>query len=120
MNQEITHAADEDHGRTAHKISTGMTLSSRCPRQFNARPLPLVPEKRLMELLILSMGQRVIEYRAYFVGSDGHFVKFVGLSCSNDAEAIEQARRLSDRDVIELWSGGRFIVRLVPKENPPG
>jgi hypothetical protein len=66
------------------------------------------------------LGQRVIEYRAYVVGSDGHFVKFVGLSCSDDAEAIEQAWRLIERDVIELWSGDRFIVRLVPKENPPG
>jgi hypothetical protein len=66
------------------------------------------------------LGQRVIEYRAYLVGSDGHFVKFVGLSCSSDAEAIEQARRLIDSDVIELWSGDRFIVRLAPKEKPPG
>jgi hypothetical protein len=62
----------------------------------------------------------VVDYRVYFVGSDGHFVRFVGLSCSGDAEAIEQARRLvEDRD-IELWSGERFIVRLPQKRDPAG
>jgi hypothetical protein len=57
----------------------------------------------------------VAEYRVYFVGSDGHFVRFVGLSCSDDAQAIEQARRLLDSQDIELWSGDRFIVRLTRK-----
>lgn len=52
------------------------------------------------------------EYRVYFVGSDGHFVGFVGLSCADDTEAIEQARRLANSQDIELWSGDRFIVRL--------
>jgi hypothetical protein len=61
----------------------------------------------------------VVDYRAYFVGSDGHFVRFVGLSCSNDAEAIEQAQRLIQDQDIELWSGGRFIVRL-QKQDPSG
>jgi hypothetical protein len=61
---------------------------------------------------------RVVEYRAYFVGSDGHFVRFVGLSCSGDAEAIEQARRLIASEDIELWSGDRFIVRLLHKPDP--
>lgn len=59
------------------------------------------------------------EYRAYFVGRDGHFVRFVGLSCSGDAEAIEQARRLIDSQDIELWSGDRFIVRLEHRPSPP-
>jgi len=62
----------------------------------------------------------VVDYRAYFVGSDGHFVKFVGLSCSNDAEAIEQARRLIEDQDIEIWSGERFIVRLLKKQHPSG
>ena len=62
----------------------------------------------------------MVDYRAYFVGSDGHFIRFVGLSCSDDAEAIEQARRLMEGHDIELWSGDRFIVRLLKKENPFG
>jgi hypothetical protein len=62
----------------------------------------------------------VADYRVYFVGSDGHFVRFVGLSCSDDAEAIEQARRLIEDQDIELWSGERFIVRLPEKQDRSG
>jgi len=62
----------------------------------------------------------VIDYRAYFVGSDGHFVKFVGLACSDDAEAIEQARRLIASEDIELWSGDRFVIRLLHKQGRSG
>jgi hypothetical protein len=61
-----------------------------------------------------------VDYRAYFVGSDGHFVKFVGLCCSDDAEAIEQARGLIEGQDIELWSGERFIVRLPQKQDSSG
>ena len=61
-----------------------------------------------------------MDYRAYFVGSDGHFVRFVGLSCCDDAEAIEQARRLIEDQDIELWSGDRFIIRLLHKQDPFG
>jgi hypothetical protein len=60
----------------------------------------------------------VTEYRVYFIGGEGHFVKFQGLSCVDDAEAIEQSRRLIDNQDIELWSGERFIVRLQCKPNP--
>ena len=62
----------------------------------------------------------MVDYRAYFVGSDGHFVRFVGLSCSDDPEAIEQARRLIESQDIELWSGERFIIRLPQKQGPSG
>jgi hypothetical protein len=62
----------------------------------------------------------VVEYRVYFVGSDGHFVRFAGLSCSDDAEAIKQARRLIEDQDIELWSGERFIIRLPEKQDPSG
>jgi len=34
------------------------------------------------------------EYRAYTVGRDGHFLGFEPLICSDDAEAIEKAKRL--------------------------
>jgi len=65
-------------------------------------------------------GRRVVDYRAYFLGSDGHFVRFVGLSCTDDAEAIEQAQRLIEDQDIELWSGERFIVRLPKKQDRSG
>ena len=62
----------------------------------------------------------MVDYRAYFVGSDGYFVRFVGLSCSDDAEAVAQARRLIEDQDIELWSGDRFIIRLPKTQDPPG
>jgi hypothetical protein len=45
----------------------------------------------------LVVGATVAEYRAFTVGSDGHFSGFEPLICANDAE---------------LWSGDRLVVRL--------
>jgi hypothetical protein len=53
------------------------------------------------------------EYRAYVVGGDGHFVSFEGFACRDDAEAVAKAQRLVDGHDIELWSGTRFVIRLV-------
>ena len=58
------------------------------------------------------------EYRAYTVGDDGHFVGFEPLVCANDAEAIEKASRLVDWYDIELWSGERFVKRLISPDSP--
>jgi hypothetical protein len=60
-------------------------------------------------------GLRGAEYRAYTVGRDGHFIGFEPLVCANDAEAIEQAKRLVVNHAIELWSGVRLVVRLEAK-----
>jgi hypothetical protein len=57
------------------------------------------------------------EYRAYFVGPDGHFVGYEPLVCANDSEAIEKARRLVDGHDVELWSGPRFVTRLERENN---
>jgi hypothetical protein len=62
----------------------------------------------------------VVEYRAYTVGDDGHFVGFEPLFCANDAEAIEKASRLVDGHHIELWSGERFVKRLTSPHIPGG
>jgi hypothetical protein len=61
----------------------------------------------------------VIEYRAFTVGSDGHFTGFEPLICTDDAEAIEQAKRLVVGCDVELWSGDRLVIRLrvSPKQN---
>jgi hypothetical protein len=56
----------------------------------------------------------VVEYRAYAVDHDGHFVGFA-LVCADYGEAIEKANRLADRCAIELWSGERFVTRLEAK-----
>jgi hypothetical protein len=52
------------------------------------------------------------EYRAYVVGSDGHFIGVKPLVCANDEEATENAKGLVDSYDIELWSGERFVIRL--------
>lgn len=57
------------------------------------------------------------EYRAFTVGDDGHFVGFEPIVCDDDALAIERAKRLLKGHDIEVWSGGRLVVRLQHK--PP-
>lgn len=52
------------------------------------------------------------EYRAYTVGSDGHFVGYEPLICDNDDDAVAKASSLVDRHDIELWRGATLIVRL--------
>ena len=56
------------------------------------------------------------EYRAYFVGRDGHFNGFEPIVCADDAAAIESAKRLVNRHGIELWNGARLVGRLEPMQ----
>jgi hypothetical protein len=58
----------------------------------------------------------VAEYRAYTVGSDGHFIGFDPLVCADDAEAIEKAKHLVDGHDVELWSGARLVIQLKPEQ----
>ena len=58
-----------------------------------------------------SSGATVAEYRAFTVGRDGHFSGFEPLICADDAEAIAQAKRLVGDNDVELWSGGRLVIR---------
>jgi hypothetical protein len=58
------------------------------------------------------------EYRAYRVGSDGHFTGFEPLLCADDGEAIERAKRLVTKQGIELWCGERLVKRLNVTEKP--
>jgi hypothetical protein len=62
-----------------------------------------------------SGGYGVVEYRAYLVDHDGHFVSLEPMVCTDDAEAIEKAQRLVDRFAVELWSGEQFVIRLAAK-----
>jgi hypothetical protein len=52
------------------------------------------------------------EYRAYIIGSDGHFVSSVPLECADDAVATKQAERLVDGQDIELWQRDRKVARF--------
>ena len=54
----------------------------------------------------------MVEYWAYSVDRDGHFVGSEALVCADDPESIEQAKRLVDGYDIELWSGDRLVTRF--------
>jgi hypothetical protein len=54
----------------------------------------------------------VPEYKAYTVGHEGHITAFEPLVCTDDAEAINEAKRLLDGHDIELWSGARLVIKL--------
>jgi hypothetical protein len=52
------------------------------------------------------------EYRAYLIGSDGHFYDAVPLVCETDDEAIEKAKQLVDGHDVEVWQLDRKIAAL--------
>ena len=54
----------------------------------------------------------MVDYRAYTVGRDGHFIDYEPLVCADDAEAIEKAKQLLDGHDVELWCGARVVIRL--------
>jgi len=63
----------------------------------------------------------VAEYRAYFVGRDGHFTGFEPLTCKDDAEALEKAERLlNDDHDVEVWIGARLVGKLEKKHPEAG
>jgi hypothetical protein len=43
------------------------------------------------------------------------FIGFEPLVCADDAEAIDQAKRLVNGSDIELWTGARLVARLEAK-----
>lgn len=53
-----------------------------------------------------------MEYRAYSVGDDGHFIGFEPLICPGDSEAIAKARSIQTDHDIEVWSGDRLVTVL--------
>jgi hypothetical protein len=54
----------------------------------------------------------MLDYRAYSVGNDGHFIGFEAFACADDSEAIERAKRLLSGCDIELWNGPRLVIKL--------
>jgi hypothetical protein len=55
------------------------------------------------------------EYRAYIIGTDGHFIKAVDLDCADDEIALQQARQLVDSHDVELWQLDRRVAKLKRK-----
>jgi hypothetical protein len=57
----------------------------------------------------------MIYYRAYVVGSDGHFQIAHSLDCKDDEAAIEAAKQFVDGHDVEVWQQNRKITRLARK-----
>jgi hypothetical protein len=51
----------------------------------------------------------MVEYRAYIIGADGHFVRAIELVCPDDGSAKERAKQLVDGHDVELRRGDRKI-----------
>ena len=50
------------------------------------------------------------DYRAYFLGDDGHIMSAVNLWCSDDDAAVDTAKELADDHDVELWQFDRLIA----------
>jgi hypothetical protein len=56
------------------------------------------------------------DYRAYFIGSDGHFCKSVVVDAPHDAAAIAAVEQLVDGHDVELWQRDRKIAKFEQKK----
>lgn len=50
------------------------------------------------------------DYRAYIVGSDGHFKTFEVVAADDDGKAIEIAKTFADGHDVELWNLDRMVA----------
>ena len=57
-------------------------------------------------------------YRAYVLGDDQHlaWVPPTIITARDDADAIEQAKKLVDGHDIEVWDGPRQVARLESRD----
>jgi hypothetical protein len=79
---------------------------------FTREELRRTAAEKFEEATALSPMSGGIEYRAYVVGPDGHFIGFHAVVAANDDAAFEHARQFVDGHDVELWSGARFVAKL--------
>lgn len=58
---------------------------------------------------------RILQYRAYVIGSDGHFIDAKDIPCEDDETATAAAKQLVDGHEIELWHGNRKVAAFNAK-----
>jgi hypothetical protein len=60
------------------------------------------------------------EYRAYIIGSDGHFCDAITLNCDNDEAASQRTDNLASAEAvnIELWQGARMVATISRTKQP--
>jgi hypothetical protein len=86
-----------------------------CDRHARTHPPPPTLNAPIGGSGIEGQSKMRQEYRAYTVGSDGHFMGFEPLTCTDDAEAIGKTKWLVHDHDIELWCGTRLVIRLKAK-----
>lgn len=55
------------------------------------------------------------QYRAFSLGENGRYIRFVELQCSDDAQAAKVAALLEASGPVDLWCSGRFVGRIGDK-----
>lgn len=55
------------------------------------------------------------QYRAFSLGVNGRYTRFVDLQCGDDAQAAKVAGLVAASGPVDLWCGGRFVARLGDK-----
>jgi hypothetical protein len=80
---------------------------------------PNDPNQTVNSIIDIATGEprvfrrALFEYRAYAVGSDGHFTQCDEMICRDDGEAIAKTKSLISDSDIEVWNRNRFVIRLV-------
>jgi hypothetical protein len=59
---------------------------------------------------------KMIGYRVYVMGSDGHIQRRIDIFCKDDEAAKERAEKLVDGHDVELWQLDRRIGEFKAKE----
>jgi hypothetical protein len=54
----------------------------------------------------------VPDYRVYFIGRDGHFLRAIDIQVASDQDAIARALELREGHEVEVWERTRFVRRL--------
>ena len=57
------------------------------------------------------------DYRAYIVGSDGHFKTFEAIDAADDEQAIATAQQFVDGHNVEVWQLDRKVTILHHKDS---
>ena len=66
-----------------------------------------------MAIVTRSPGATVMpEYRAYIIGSDGHFRDAIAMNCDSDEAAGQRADNLARAEAVEveLWQSARKVA----------
>jgi hypothetical protein len=51
----------------------------------------------------------VLDYRVYFIGRDGHFLRAIDIQIASDQDAIARAVELREGHEVEVWQRTRFV-----------